>query len=316
MRDGKYHKLDVTVKRPGLRVRSRDRYLADTASPPPANPKRDMTKALASGLDDPSLPVRVFVAPLAPATAPAMRGRTRTLVTLEMTYPVPTEDRAKLQDELRVGILALSPDAKIEASFQRPVTFTGSWKPTASGTFVLNETIDLPSDALTMRVGITSSALGRTGTAHLDIDVPDYRKRNLQLSPLVIGWSGSAGSARQPIDAAVGLDVLRSLVPFQPTTARAFMESDRLRVFALAYASSNASTFSADLQVDDQPPRSEMLVARAPTLGRREVTVDSFISLAGLAPGPHTLTVTVTDGKQKAQRAIPFEIVTSVSKTR
>jgi VWFA-related protein len=297
--DGKYHKLDVTVRRPGLRVRSRDRYLADMASPPPSTPKRDMTKALASGLDDPSLPIRAFVAPL----APALRGTTRTLVTIEVTYPVPTADRAKLQDQLRVGILALSPDAKVKASFQRPITLTGAWKPTASGTFVLNETIDLPSDALTMRVGITSSALGRTGTAHMEIDVPDYRKRDLQLSPLVIG------SARQPLDAAIGLDTLRALVPFQPTTARAFAESDRLRVFARVYAGSTTATFAAELQLDDRPLIAEALRAKNPMAGRRDATLDTFVPLTGLAPGPHTLTVTVIDGRNRAKRAIPFEIV-------
>jgi VWFA-related protein len=299
VRDGKYHRLDVTVKRPGLRVRARDRYLADTASPPPPNPRRDMTRALASGLDDPSVPIRAFVAPL----APALRGTTRTLVTIEMTSPVPAGERAKLEDELRVGILALSPDTKIKASFQRPITLTGAWKPTASGTFVLNETIDLPSDALTMRVGVTSSALGRTGTTHVAIDVPDYRKRDLQLSPLVLG------SARQPLDAAVGLDAVRALVPFQPTTARAFVDSDRLRVFALVYMASTAATFVADLQIDGQPLQSETLTARHPTLGRREATFDTVVPLTGLSPGSHTLTVTVTDGKQKATRAIPFEVI-------
>jgi hypothetical protein len=168
---------------------------------------------------------------------------------------------------------------------------------------VLNETIDLPSDALTMRVGVTSSALGRTGTTHVAIDVPDYRKRDLQLSPLVLG------SARQPLDAAVGLDAVRALVPFQPTTARAFVDSDRLRVFALVYMASTAATFVADLQIDGQPLQSETLTARHPTLGRREATFDTVVPLTGLSPGSHTLTVTVTDGKQKATRAIPFEVI-------
>ncbi|HUR19436.1 MAG TPA: hypothetical protein VMZ90_01425, partial [Vicinamibacterales bacterium] len=296
--DGKYHQLDVTVKRPGLRVRSRDRYLADAASPSASTPKRDMTKALASGLDDPGLPIRAFIAPL----APALRGTTRTLVTLEMTYPVPKESTTLL-DELRVGILALTPDAKIKASFQRPITLTGAWKPAASGTFVLNETIDLPTDALTIRVGISSRALGRTGTTHVAVEVPDYRKRDLQLSPLVVG------SALQSLDAALGLDVLRSLVPFQPTTARAFLETDRLRLFALIYSGSSAATFPAEIQLDEKRLQGKTLDARYAASGRREAMLDTFVPLTGLASGSHTLSVTVTDGKQKARRAIPFEIV-------
>jgi VWFA-related protein len=297
VRDGKYHKLDVTVKRPGLRVRSRDRYLADTAEAPASTPKRDMTKALGSGLDDPGLPVRAFAVPI----AAVVRGLTRTLVTLELTYPVPTGNKAALKDELRIGILALTPDAKVKASFQRPITFTGTWKPTARGTFVINETIDLPDDELVLRVGVTSLALGRTGTTHVPLDVPNYRKTDLQLSPLVIG------SARQPLDAAVGLDVVRQLVPFQPTTARTFSATDELRVFARAYWGSGATTLDADVRIDDREVHHETIAAHL-SMGRRDASIDKIVSLAGWAPGAHTLTVTATVGKQKSTRSIPFEI--------
>src|SRR6185503_19062017 len=101
--------------------------------------------------------------------------------------------------------LALSPDAKIKSSFQRPIKFTGKWKPTARGTLVLNEVIDLPQEELTVRVGVTSQALGKTGTTHVPLDVPNFRKTDLQLSSVVIG------SAVQTIDAAIGLDILRTV---------------------------------------------------------------------------------------------------------
>ena len=102
--DGKYHDIQVTVKRPGVSVRSRDRYLADTATRPPSTPTRDMTAALGGGLDDPSLPIRLSVTPLA-----AGPGGTRTLVTVELAYPGPDGDLQSFDDELRVGIPALTP---------------------------------------------------------------------------------------------------------------------------------------------------------------------------------------------------------------
>jgi VWFA-related protein len=299
VRDGKFHKLEVTVKRPGLRVRSRDRYLADTATPAPSNAKRDMTKALGSGLDDPGFPIRAFVAPLSPLP----RGLTRTLVTLELTYPVPEGRGAALEDELRVGILALTPDAKVKASFQRPITFSGTWKPTANGTFMINEVIDLPHDQLVVRAGVTSKALDRTGTTHVPVDVPNYRKTDLQLSPLVLGFTG------QPLDAAVGLDALRPLVPFQPTTARTFTAADRLRVFAHAYWGSSPTAITAEVRIDGRPIVNDTITARKVVSGWREATVDTVVPLSGLKPGFHELTVTVSAGKQPSRRAIPFEIV-------
>lgn len=300
IRDGKYHRIEVTVKRPGLRVRARDRYLADTATPPAANAKRDMTAALGSGLDDPSLPIRAFVAPL--STTP--RGQTRTLVTVEVTYPVPAGTDTALDDDLRIGILALTPDAKVKASFQRPITFSGTWKPTARGTFVINEMIDLPNDSqLTLRVGISSRALDRTGTARVDVRVPNYRKTDLQLAPIIVGLPG------QPLDAVVGLDVWRGLLPFQPSTERRFRATDQVRVFAQAYWGFGATTLAVETRIDDRPPVLTSVPARTPVGGRREAGVDTLVPLGDLLPGPHRLTVTVRAGQQSAERSIPFDIV-------
>jgi hypothetical protein len=299
VRDGKYHDIKVTVKRPGLRVRARDRYLADTAVPKPTTPNREMTKALAAGLDDPGLPIRAFAAPL----APGLRTQARTLVTIELAYPLPESGATSLTDELRVGILALSPDAKVKASFQRPITFTGTWKPTARGTFLINEVIELPSEELTLRVGVTSRSLGKTGTAHIPLEVPNFRKTELQMSPLVLGMIGHA------VDAAVGLDVLRGLVPFQPTTVRAFEPGSRVRVLTLAYWGERDTKLTADVQVDGQSRSRDALVVRTPIGGRREATVDTTIILDELSPGPHVLSVVVELANgTRAIRSVPFTI--------
>ncbi|HET9372064.1 MAG TPA: VWA domain-containing protein [Vicinamibacterales bacterium] len=304
VRDGKYHDMTVTVKRPGLRVRARDRYLADTATPAKSTPNRDMTKALAAGLDDPSLPIRAFVAPL----APALRGNTRTLVTIEVGYQLPEGGATVLEDEIRVGILALSPDAKVKASFQRPITFTGTWKPTARGTFVINETIDLPADEMTLRVGVTSRSLGRTGTTHVPLDVPNFRKTDVQLSPIVIG------STVHAVDASVGLDALRGLVPFQPTTTRTFAATDRLRVFARVYWGSSDTRVTADVQVDGKSMHRDALTVRTPAPGRREATVDAVLPLGDLSAGQHVLSVIVeTEKGKRAVKSVPFAVEKGVS---
>ena len=57
--DGQYHDFKVSVRRDGVRVRGRDRYLADKAVKPASTPHRDLTSALGAGVVDPSLPIRV-----------------------------------------------------------------------------------------------------------------------------------------------------------------------------------------------------------------------------------------------------------------
>lgn len=302
--DGKYHEIKVNVKRDGVRVRSRERYLADSATKAASTPTRDMTTTLGAGLDDPSLPVRVAAVPLADAG----RGMVRTLVTAEVTYPRDAAVRA-FDDDLRVGILALSTDGKIKASFQRPIELKGTWKAAARGAFVINETIDLPSDQLVLRVGITSRALGRSGTAHLPITVPDFRSTDLRMSPIVLGVANRVSSA----DAVVGLDRARSLVPFQPTTDRAFRSTDSLRVFLSAAWRSRTTSLSAEVTISGSgAPRVRHLAvdAAVTAAGGRTARIDTVVPLADLAPGAYVLTVSAAPGKGKpAERAIPFTIL-------
>lgn len=301
--DGKFHRIDVSVKRPGLRVRSRDRYLADAAMPPRSTPNRDMTKALAAGLDDPGIPLRAFVAPL----APALRS-TRTLVTVELAYPVPQgTDSSALEDELRLGILALTPDAKIKGSFQRPIALTGKWKPTARGTFVINEVMDLPHDDLKIRVGVMSRELRRTGTTHVALDVPNYDTVDLQLSPIVLGLTGPA--ATRSLDAAIGLDNIRALVPFQPTTQRTFAPAESIRLFAWTYWRSQEAAVATEIRIDDRLVLERSLQARMPAPGKRSAAVDAVIPLAGLTAGKHVLTLKASvNSKRVSQRQVAIEI--------
>lgn len=300
--DGKFHEIDVKVKRPGLTVRARTGYNADSAKPKDTTPKRDMTAALGAGLDDPSLPIRAFIAPM----APSIGGTTRTVVTIELAYPVPEGGTAQLNDEVRVGILALTPDAKIKASFQRPIQFTGTWKPTARGTFVINEVIDLPTEPLTVRVGVSSAALGKTGTTHVEVNVLDYRDSDVQLTPLVLGTSQYA------LDAAVGLDTIRSLVPFQPATTRIFSSSETLRIFARAFWRTKHP--ATDVRVSVQgpspvPPQTTSLAGmRAPT-GHTQARFNSTLPLRGLKAGAYVLRVEALPPTGKSfVREVPFEV--------
>lgn len=303
--DGTFQEVDVTVNRPGAQVRARRGYTADGGGTKALTPNREMTASLGEGLPNPGLPIRAFVAPL----ALGLRGTTRASVTIEVTYPVPPGGfSGDFDDEWRVGILALDQDGKTKASFQRPVTFTGTWKPSATGTFVVNEVIDVPSQPLTFRIGVTSRALGKTGTAHISVDVPDFRDRELRVSPLVLGV------AKNVIDTAVGLDRLRPLVPFQPTTRRSFGADESLRVFGRA--TWRSSTTVADVEVSiaggpaPEPLRFSIRGADTEVRNLRAI-FDRTVPLQGLEPGSYVLRVVVKPpGGDPVVREVPFQITT------
>lgn len=307
--DGKFQQVEVKVRRPGLQVRSRRGYKAPWWREPVLSPHRAMTASLGAGLPDPGLPLRAFVAPLA-----AGPGKTtRATVTVEVAYPVPPGGFAgDFNDEWRIGILAIDLEGRTKASFQRPLTFTGTWKPGANGTFVVNETIDVPTEPLTFRVGVTSKALDKTGTAHIKVDVPDFRDKDLTLSPLVLGVD------EPEVDAAVGLDRLASLVPFQPTTRRTFRPEESIRIFGRlswrgedAQAVIQTSIVGAGGQGTDHPgdPLEFSVIALGTPAASRDTTFDTALPLRGVAPGSYILRVVarLPDGNPVV-REVPFAV--------
>ncbi len=300
--DGKFQNVEVSVNRPGAVVRARLGYTAPSRRPVVVTPNWQMTASLGEGLPDPSLPIRVFVAPLMAGP----RKTTRTTVTIEVSYPQPPGGyRGALKDELRVGILALDSDAKTKASLQRPMAFNGTWKPTAKGRFVINETIDVPTQPLTFRVGVSSRALGRTGTAHIKVDVPDYRNKALYVSPLVLGF------ARDDIDTAIGLDRLRTVLPFQPTTIRTFAVDDTVRIFARLAWKGDARSVTTTISIEGagQWPHLDSRVDGDQVEQGWNATIDRAILLRELTPGAYVLRLSAKlDTGDPVVRRVPFVI--------
>lgn len=300
--DGKFHKIVVTVKRPGLHVQAREGYTALKATSEVLTPKRSMTADLGAGIDNPGLPIRVFAAPLGPGA-----HGTRTAITVELTYPVPGSNDRGLNDEIRFGALALDPDAKIKGSLQRPSTYTGTWTAAANGRILINDVMELPSQVLTLRVGVSSRALGKSGTTHLRIDVPDFDDKDLTMSPLVLGGPVTT-------DAATGLDYLRNLVPFQPLVTRVFTAADTIRVFARASFKPKSSTTDVTASVSVHGPNVRNLppVALRATPrkdGHVDAIFDKQIPLSGLTTGHYELAVTLTTAsKAPVTRIVPIEI--------
>jgi hypothetical protein len=304
--DGKFHDVEVKVTRPGLRVRSRKGYTADGGKVKVLPVVAKMTKELGAGLPDPSLPLRAFVAPV----APGQRG-TISIVTAELSYPVPEGGfSGPFTDEWRMGILALDSDGKIKASFQRPLSFNGNWKPGASGTFMLNEVVELPGSTVTVRVGVTSRLLARTGTVHIPVTVPNFTKKELQLTALLIG---NPDGIPPSVDAAIGLDRLRGLVPFQPSTQRTFTTGQILRVHTQASWRSKDATLTAELQIDGLPEVQGALEGpfkvTTDKKGQQHALLDCRLSLDGVPPGRYVLRVVARlSGGEAVTREIPFSV--------
>ena len=301
VRDGKFHEISVRVSRPGVHVRARQGYVAPGANATAATTTDALNAALGAGVNTSGLALRAFAAPIAVSA----KGMT-TAITLDVTYPTPPDGPKTIDDELKIGVVALDPDGKIKSSVERTLHFkaAANGQPTAS--FLIDDAIDLPTQPLTLRVALASQALGTAGSVQLEVTVPKPADDDLQLGALVIGTT----TPREP---AMNAATMQTLVPFQPTTERTFAASDSLRVFARAFWGAKVASAPATITL-----RRGTTVALTKTLtldgqvlngAHRQATLDTTLPLAGLTAGAYTLEVTVTlPNTQSATKIIPFEV--------
>jgi VWFA-related protein len=296
--DGRFHTLSVKVKRPGARVRARSGYVASAVRAATDDAAPVLDAAMSAGVNVSGISLRAFAAPLSPGA----KGMT-TVVTVEVTYPAPSDGSSQIDDQLEMSVVALDPDAKVKASSERTLNFKATVPGRNVMTLLVDDAVDLPSQALTLRVGVASRALGKAGTVQMSLTVPKPSDGHLQLSGVVIGVSGADAPA-------MNAGTIESLVPFQPTPARTFVAVDTLRVFGRVFwRSKEAATVTIGIKgvvaSVDQP----VLTVTPGIKGGRQGAFDAMVPLRGLAPGRYVLEITgrSTSGKP-VTREVPFTV--------
>lgn len=297
--DGKFHELKVYVKRDGTRVRARQGYVASAPNGASSDAPTSLDAAMSAGVNVSGIALRAFAAPIAAAS----KGMT-TAITVEVTYPGRPADARRIDDELQLSVMALDEDAKIKASSTKTLRFSGTAPDDRPITFYVDDAIDLPSQPLTLRVGVASRTLGKSGTIQLPIQAPKVSDK-LQIGGVAIAVAG-------PIhEAALNGTAIAKLVPFQPTTSRVFTGNDTLRVFARAFWGSKDASATATISVPGTSivSKDTTLAGSSAGSGRHQGTLDLELPLAGLSSGRYTLAVDVRlPGGQTSQRLVPFEI--------
>jgi VWFA-related protein len=300
-RDGKFHDIDVKVKRPGLRVRARQGYVAAAPGPVSVETKPALDQAMSAGVNVSGLSLRAIVAPVAASP----KGMT-SAVTIEVTYPVPEASR-RISDDLRISVLALDVEGKVKATVEQNRGFTGTAPDgQAVVTFLIDDVIELPSEPLTIRVGVASRALGRTGTVQLPLDVPKPSDGRLQIGALVLTTDDP------PPVGVMGGELIADVVPFQPRLTRVFAVTDTIRVFARLFWDSRDPTVAVTLTLAGRrssPPQTLTLTGAVVSGNRRQAELDTSMALTELAPGDYVLRVAakLANG-QVATREIPIGV--------
>jgi hypothetical protein len=175
--DGKWHRLEVKVSRPGLEVRARRRYLASTtpaAPAPDARAKRPAAPALAAGTDRGELPLRVAAYVQDPDE---LRGLARVTVAVEIdprevrtepAAPGSGERRASLDLTIHAVPLMQPPPAAPQVDQRLDLT-VGAAEPAS---WLAVRELALAPGVVQVRAFVRDRASGRIGLATRRLEVP------------------------------------------------------------------------------------------------------------------------------------------------
>lgn len=250
-RDGRYRRLEVRVKRPGLQVRTRGGYLGPMGRDrPPVDPPQktpltaSVTNAVRSPVATAGIPLRVFAAPYKSAQGEAsialafeMDGNAFTLAErnglmmggVEVSYLAVDAHNKIRPGEYHIGDLSLKPDTYDRLR--------------QKGLRVLSE-MHLPRGRFQIRVAVGDRS-GKSGSVVYDLDVPDFAR-----APLTMSGVSLTSKALSDVTTMRPKEPLKGVLPGPITAAREFPRGDVITLFAEIYENAAKATHTIELTAE------------------------------------------------------------------
>jgi hypothetical protein len=207
-------------------------------------------------------------------------------------------------DQAAFKLVAVDHDARILATVERDLNVQAT--AAREGRAVVHEIIDLPPGPATIRVGVASRTLGKTGTVHVPVTIPNLGRDRLAMTGLLIGLA----------DLKPSPDVTRiaDVLPFEPTATRTFKSAEVLqlaaRMFWRARDGDQVTVTTAIKDGERVIRRSEQVVKGAPGVVReREATWRADLALQAVPPGSYQVEVVARlRSGTVARQAVPITI--------
>jgi VWFA-related protein len=256
-KDGRFHKIEVRVKRPGLRVSARKGYVSPR--PLSASERADLEKnrerargragsaqtsdELREILNQPlqrnGLTLAVQAAPFKGASRQASVAVAVELDANRLRF---TEQPNKtFADGIEVSLFALDERGKSQGGnfYQfnlalRPDTY----ERVRNSIVRMNPRLTLPPGRYQLRVGVRESGAGEMGSVFYDLNVPDYAANGLAMSGLLL----TAESARAQFTPQPDDQLPPQTLPAPATSRRTFGQNDVLSLYAEIYDNTSSRT--------------------------------------------------------------------------
>ena len=294
--NGRMRRVEVTVNRPGVEVRTRRGYYPPGSVPAVTNARsaaRDrVAPDIAGLLPNSALPLTMALVPVA---AP---GREDPAVGIVLGVDRGT--RSSDGGRIALGAKAFDTHGREQGSVRQvfdAAALPGRFDVLARmylrpGQYEIRATVDAP--------GGTSTA----GSIYGYVDVPDFRRQRISLSGVALSRRGRV---------ALPADGLADALPIVPTAERAFAPSDRVSGFVRLYQQTRGRPVAATLTVAVLDARDRVLTEQTTSFDARRFELaraaDYHFDLPlNVAPGDYLLRLDATASKATATRGVRFSV--------
>lgn len=253
-RDGRFHNIEVRVKRPGLVVRSRKGYIAPrggkpAAAPPPIEAKEGTSPVLRDALGSPlqvsGLRLTAFAAPF---RGPAKSASILLVVQTDGRDFAFKKEGDRYEDTMQMSVAAVDEKAGkvvggVQHTLRMPLKAENYAAVARTGVRVTSR-FEIPPGRYQVRIAAHEVNGKRTGSVYYDLEVPDFNAGPLSMSGLVMAV---VGPAEMPTVTGVEDDIRKAL-PAAPTATRTFRSGEELALLVEVYDNELKSPHKVDIK--------------------------------------------------------------------
>jgi VWFA-related protein len=319
-RDGKFRRVVVRVKRPGLRVKYRTGYTAPKGRPATREISRSMSAAppdLRAALESP-MPVsgfgmRVFAAPFA---GPSGKGSVAIIVEFDPSrMRFEQGSKGEYVEDIELIIVPVNSSGKaLEGARDRaPLRLSQQGHDLVrTNGFRLTRRLDLPKGRYQLRVAAKAINGNVVGGVVFDLDVPDFSAPPLAMSGLTL-MSTFAARIPTPDDPAFS-----EVVPVPATALRDFLPTDSLLLFAEVYDNKAGTPHAVEIRTTVTGDDGTVAFSASDERRTQEINAKSGgfghtvkIPLSGFKPGRYVVRVdarALMTGGTVASREVEFRV--------
>jgi hypothetical protein len=316
-RDGRFHRIEVRIKRPGLRVAARKGYGSprgrtaeerkrdeETRRAREAKrPNADKTSAelrniLTSPLQQSGLNFNVHAAAFKNTPKEASVALAIEVEGDRLPYSEPNE-KGLVANKIEVSLYGVNDLGKAMAGTHMVLDLTlrpETRERVKTYGVRVNPRINLPPGRYHVRIGAREALGGLTGSVFYDLEVPDFRKEKLMLGGLLV-----ASNLAQQTPSIQPDKVLEKVMPAPATSRREFSQRDLIALYTEIYdniGSAQARHIDIAVRIVSEDGKEAFAVRDvlenggvAPKKPWEIYGYSKEIALKGVAPGRYALRV-------------------------